>query len=242
MNISKKLIFLVLLIFSNLLFCANTFTEFLNGKFAAINTQEHYASIREQLKSYGIDKFKEEMIADEHFGENSMISSKKNPLAKIMAGEIKVGYSLSILADNGFSEYVDKYFIAKNTPINDENWLNPEHAGKSSMSLHHEFLLIKDLKWDLFNALTFALSNDTSVQEVISMLEEMKKVATNYAKKLFHTDNIGLFFHVYPSNSVQSLHLHILDMDNLGPSFYALQHKNMPLDLIIEQLRKEAAL
>ena len=52
---------------------------------------------------------------------------------------------------------------------------------------------------------------------------------------------MGLFFHVYPHNSVQSFHLHIVDLDVTGPTYEVMKYKNMPAEDALAVLRAEAA-
>ena len=52
---------------------------------------------------------------------------------------------------------------------------------------------------------------------------------------------VGLFFHVYPHNSVQSFHLHIVDLDATGPTYEVMKYKNMPAEDVLAVLRAEAA-
>ena len=51
--------------------------------------------------------------------------------------------------------------------------------------------------------------------------------------------DIGLFFHCYPHCSVNSLHLHIVDLSELGPTFKALSNKNLSMDMVLRALDKE---
>ena len=55
------------------------------------------------------------------------------------------------------------------------------------------------------------------------------------------TGQVGLFFHVYPHNSVQSFHLHIVDLDVTGPTYEVMKYKNMPAEDVLAVLRAEAA-
>ena len=50
---------------------------------------------------------------------------------------------------------------------------------------------------------------------------------------------MGLFFHVYGHNSVNALHLHIVDLDATGPTYAALGHKNLPLEAAMQVLSQE---
>ena len=40
-------------------------------------------------------------------------------------------------------------------------------------------------------------------------------------------EGLGLYFHCYPSQSVNALHMHMVDIDNAGPTFKALAYKNL---------------
>ena len=51
--------------------------------------------------------------------------------------------------------------------------------------------------------------------------------------------DIGLFFNCYPHCSVNSLHLHIVDLSEVGPTYYACSHKNLPMDMVLTALDKE---
>ena len=51
--------------------------------------------------------------------------------------------------------------------------------------------------------------------------------------------DIGLFFHCYPHCSVNSLHLHIVDLSEVGPTYAACSHKNLPMDMVLTALDKE---
>ena len=51
--------------------------------------------------------------------------------------------------------------------------------------------------------------------------------------------DIGLYFHCYPHCSVNSLHLHIVDLSEVGPTYEALSHKNLSMDMVLTALEKE---
>ena len=53
--------------------------------------------------------------------------------------------------------------------------------------------------------------------------------------------DIGLYFHCYPHCSVNSLHLHIVDLSEVGPTYEALSHKNLSMDMVLTALEKEIA-
>ena len=53
--------------------------------------------------------------------------------------------------------------------------------------------------------------------------------------------DIGLFFHCYPHCSVNSLHLHIVDLSEVGPTYEACRFKNLSMDMVLTALEKEIA-
>merc|ERR1712217_834213 len=89
----------------------------------------------------------------------------------------------------------------------------------------------------------FGLVDDDNLVEALVKLRRMRAVAVHFAEASGWVndakDNIGLFFHVYGHNSVNSLHLHILDLDFTGPTYEALQYKNLTIDDVISVLEEE---
>lgn len=221
-----------------------TFGELIlsDSRFSTINLEEDFRDLRQELRNYGLERFKAEMIQKHHFTTDGKIDPKFNPFAKIMASQLKVGYSMDLLAEQGLGIYSERYFIAKNTPEYDQHWNNIYFIGSSSMSLHHELLLIKNPRWSLFNVLTLGMTPDFNLQKSLKLLNDMEHIALRYAESAFDSTNIGLYFHAFPTNSVQSLHLHIVDLNHTGPSFYYCTYKNLSLAAVRDQLEAESYL
>ena len=51
--------------------------------------------------------------------------------------------------------------------------------------------------------------------------------------------DIGLYFHCYPHCSVNSLHLHIVDLSKTGPTYEACRFKNLSMDMVLKALEDE---
>ena len=51
--------------------------------------------------------------------------------------------------------------------------------------------------------------------------------------------DIGLYFHCYPHAAVNSLHLHIVDLSEVGPTYEALSYKNLSMDMVLKALEDE---
>ena len=143
--------------------------------------------------------------------------------------------------------------ICRNKPENDAHWDSEaaEWVGKASMSARHRFLTTKDLRWTFFNALTLGMSDEdgdpdrpdpTSLMESIELLETLKAAALAYVTNMQGwSDKIGLYFHVFGHNSVNSLHLHVVDMSSVGPTFHKMSYKNCPINAVLKVLREELA-
>ena len=102
------------------------------------------------------------------------------------------------------------------------------------MSQHHQFVGVKAMDWDKFNALTFGYGPG-GVDESLQMLDELETIANTWATaRGIPRANLGCYFHIYPFNSVQSLHMHMVDtrQSNLGAAWAKNTHKNMPLEMV----------
>jgi len=149
---------------------------------------------------------------------------------------------------------------------------DPQWIGKASMSRRHRFLTTRDLHWRWFNALCFGLvpapKDDESsasdgggtrqrlqtaqeeaaidtkcLQAAVDEVEAMKAAAVLYTKNMGGwSQRVGLFFHVFGHNSVNSLHLHIVDLEETGPSFTKQNCKNVPLESVLKVLKEESAI
>ena len=136
---------------------------------------------------------------------------------------------------------IDQFMIAANRPENDTNWASahPEWVGKASMGARHRFMTLRDLSWSWFNVAAFGLAGAAQLREAVELLEAMEVAAKAYASKMGWSANVGLYFHAYGYSSVNSLHMHIVDLDETGPTFDALSFKNLPLQDVLQVLCSE---
>jgi len=169
------------------------------------------------------------------------------------AGNVFARFAVGALVQPGMEkeqaflgEYQDRFFICSNKPASDEHWdsEDPEWVGKASMSRHHRFLTTRDLHWQWFNALLFGLvppeDGGAGLSKAVDEVEAMEIAALAYAKASGHySSNVGLFVHVFGNNSVNSLHIHIVDLDSVGPAFKHNARKNCPLGAVLDVMRQE---
>lgn len=167
-----------------------------------------------------------------------------NLFARIAAGEMsQPGMDEE---QEALQDYRDRWVVCKNRPENDDNWdsKDAEWVGKASMARRHRFLTTKDLHWQWFNALTFGLVPEemggVDIKAAIDKVEEMKAAALTYCHNMdAWSEEVGLYFHVFGHNSVNSLHLHMLDLKETGPTYDKYVYKNMPLDRVLKVLKEE---
>lgn len=88
--------------------------------------------------------------------------------------------------------------------------------------------------------LVYGLRDLEQLKKAIRVVEEMKVAALAYAKaQPDWSDKIGLYFHAYGHASVNSVHLHIIDLSVTGPTFGYCKYKNVPLDDVLQVLKEE---
>ena len=76
-----------------------------------------------------------------------------------------------------------------------------------SMSYLHQFLIPSDRSWHRSNAAFFAATSEN-----IEWLEDLHRAAVLWARQNGCEETACFFFHVFPNNSLMSLHLHCIDM------------------------------
>ncbi|CAK9018393.1 unnamed protein product [Durusdinium trenchii] len=168
-----------------------------------------------------------------------------------MASQAEVSYTAGTANKQRFLlHWQAKYIVANNLPANDAHWDSddPAWVGKASMSKHHRFLIRRNLHWRWFNALVFGMLDENDMvyphgqccREAVAELNMMKDAALAWVAGVRSeegwSENVGLFFHCYGHNSVNSLHLHVIDMDYIGPSFHSQEFKNLPLEEVLKDV------
>jgi len=212
--------------------------------FTELNTRVHFREARRRIRSYGVPQVRTE-LEDEGFidRKTGLLTTGLQPFnffARI-ASENVVQKNM-IPDQEKLGPYKDRYIVVCNRPEAEDMWnsRDPTWMGKASMSKRHRLLTLKDLRWEWFNALTFGLLSDLRLG--IARLEELRRASLLYCKNSGDwppEERIGLFVHVYAHCSVNSLHIHIVDLENLGPTFEKLAYKNLSLDDAIAVLWEE---
>ena len=175
---------------------------------------QHGYSIEDMMKM-----LRSKGYTDEHDNYNLQTS---NIFAQLASGHIKNHVDQRILG-----KYAESWMVCHNKPENDQNWKNENDlrvsmAGPDTNGPGHVFITTKSKSAKYFNITSIILHKEKE------FLQELLEVAKHYATQRKWT-NPGFFFHCYPNNSVQSLHLHVVNMNNTGPSFELQKFKNLSI-------------
>jgi tetratricopeptide (TPR) repeat protein len=227
---------------------ARTWKEFVEVDYPVVRSAVQFHEIRHHfLKTYGVSRLRKELEEGGYVEPTTQLLTKGmqpfNVFARIASGAMVQANMAA--AQERLGKFRDRYVVACNRPECDDMWNNsdPTWMGKASMSRRHRMLTTKDLHWEWFNILTFGLVS--GLDEAIKRLVEMREAALHWVAASRQdegwpqADRIGLFVHVYGHASVNSFHLHIVDMDNVGPTFGKLECKNLPIDDAILALQQE---
>lgn len=123
------------------------------------------------------------------------------------------------------------FVICHKTAEHCEHYDDPEYkkgamAGPDENGPGHVFLTTTNLDWKYFNV---------AVIDDVDFLLSMKREALKYVRAR-NWKNYGLFFHCFPLNSVQSLHLHVVNLDRAGTHYEKKWFKNLHVDDVLAVL------
>ena len=208
-----------------------------------VRTAAGFRAARALLRSHGVEKLEAELTAAGVVAGGALTTGTKpfNVFARLASGAMT---QPEMAAANALLDgpAAARFLLACNRKEADEHWASDaeEWVGKASMAERHRFLLLKDLHWGWFNCLAFGIRGGAALADAVATLEAMKAAALSYTRADGGwSTSVGLYLHCYPFNSVQALHLHIVDLGATGPTFDALAHKNLPLDDVLHVLRAE---
>lgn len=218
-------------------FCVEEFPE--------MNTAPLFLEMRACLRRFGVKRLllelAEEKFVDVGTGLLTVGERPFNYFARVSAGlELQPGLDE---VQRWLGPFQDRYMVAGNHQVCDEKWAqsSPDWVGQASMSKRHKCLLAKDLHWEWFNVLTFGLVS--GLERGVARLEEMKQAALHWISRADGwpaEDHVGLFLIVYSHTNCKFCQLHLVDLDHLGPTFYALEPRLLRLDDALSSLREEA--
>jgi len=220
---------------------------------AGFNTRAWFKALRALLRKHGAEALENELAARGLVKDGKLTIGEGSPFnlfARIGGGD-KPGEEPTMsqpecAASNDLlsKEARRHYVVCCNLPKNDENWWSTakEWVGTASMSKHHRFLTVRDLNWRWFNAVSFGIGGGDELRFAITRMQEVLATAKAFAEAEKWSSNVGFFFHVYPHNSVQSFHLHMVDLAVTGPTYEVMKYKNIPAEEVLAVLRAEALL
>lgn len=197
------------------------------------HTLKKYIRYCEDINAY--DKIKTKFRQNNIIDDDDFLTvgvGTFNVFASIVTGNTQNNVDQSLLG-----KHADKFVLCHNRPINDEKWDDPEFygasmAGPDENGPGHVFITTKNLHFDTFNILPIVLKKNT--QFIQDLLLAALEYTGNRGWK-----NPGFYFHCYPNNSVQSLHIHVVNKDKPGPTFHTQCKKNLCIYDVLNVLNKE---
>ena len=215
----------------------NTFKDHIEFNYPELidncNTIDEYTKIRELLIEWGTDCFFE---TETYKGINifkECINIDELPFTFYKNIEPPDGDYQKVIPEHLRSKFAIATNQAEYGGIGpNESWKTAKTMEKGSMSMFHQFLIVRDTHSSLFNALTLGLDDKMNNKEVYDMLCDMELIANSWAEKNgIPQEYLGCYFHIYPFNSIQSLHMHMIDTrsESLGKAWSFNVHKNLPL-------------
>jgi len=233
--------------------------EFLHTKFPKVNTAEKFREVRDYVKERGgLDCIRTYLSAKrlikgdvyDHKGPFNAHARYGNGMLTESSADNHVIYPKDLFKED--QEALGKYggvggefVLARNLWDADHNW-DKKKPGKNdlpSMSRRHRFLDIKNQNWKWFNVVAFGL-DPKDLPVAIRILREAKDAAEAYVQDSRKEDRwnkeaVKHYVHCFGHNSVQSFHMHIVDTSETGDSYDLQQHKNLPVDAVLEVLEAE---
>ena len=208
----------------------------------ALNQKEDFQQARKFAREYGFERIRAQ-LGDFVDATGRLTTETKpfNVFARKASGKLALTPEEE-LAQGRLGSFAERFMVCYNMPDRNANWANddPEWVGRAGMSKRHCFLTVKDLDWQWFNVITFGLDDP---QKGYEMLADLYAAAKEFTQKSFEIDGSfrepAFYLHCYGHNSVNSLHLHMVDLEFAGPTHRALAYKNLPVEDALAVLRRE---
>jgi len=213
--------------------------EFFTSCFPTLRDTFNFARARDLIRRYqGLRGLRQWLVRKNYLDGDLLDIRETAPFNFFaLAGGGKLVQTNMEQENECLGEYKEQFVVVRNLPHHDRHWNDPEYAGNSSMARRHRFIALKNLRYEWFNALAFGLQPDR-LEEALKLIHDLKEAAKKYSENMGWS-SVGLFCHIFGHNSVPSFHLHMVDLLTLGPSYFAMQHKNCRLDVVEQVLQDE---
>ena len=201
--------------------------------FHIINDVDTFRSYIDYVKKTHYMKYLHTNLVQNGFiGNDNLLTTGDKPFnvfAKYASGAMVNPVNQDILGT-----YADEWMVCHNKPECDANWNDKNDktvsmCGPDENGPGHVFITTKKLDWKYFNILSIIF------YKKVTFLHKLKEVAIHYANQR-GWKKVGFYFHCYPHNSVNSLHLHVCNEDEqyIGHTHGEMRYKNLPLDVAIK--------
>ena len=217
----------------------------------ACNSAGKFKAAREWLKENGGATVVRDALRADGFvdpdGDTLTLGVKPfNVFARMAGGAMPNPVDQSLLGT-----YAEEFMVCHNRPENDVDWEDESKAATASMAgpdpaekgglPGHVFISCRDVRWDRFNVLVMGMEGAPSRKdgadlkgEARALLQRLEAAGRTYATaRGWDLDTTGMYFHVFPLNTVQSLHMHVVNLARKGPALKYHAHKNMPMSEVL---------
>lgn len=197
-----------------------------------VDTLRKYIMHCEETNEY--ERIKAVFKKEKRIDDDDMLTTDGGPFnvfASIVSGRTSNPVDQSLLG-----RHADRFVLCHNRPISDEKWNDLSFdggsmAGPDANGPGHVFITTKNLHVDYFNILPIVLKKD------VQFLNDLLIAAMEYTRNR-GWKNPGFYFHCYPLNSVNSLHLHVINKDRLGHMFQKKMCANLSMYDVLTVVRK----
>ncbi|CAK9012493.1 unnamed protein product [Durusdinium trenchii] len=222
----------------------SSFEDFYHAHFETVCSAEDFKQVRKHMhEGMAADLVFDDLLATGFIDEDGFMTTGMQPynfLAHIISGDLvqrKCEVEQEYLGPHRVN-----FVVAHNKPESEEMWSSsdPSWIGKASMSQNHRFLAFKSLRWENFNVISIGLECGSML--ALENLKAMKDAATHWVQSApGWSENTGFYLAVWPLTTIPCMHLHMVDLSCIGPSFERLSKKMLPLNDAIQVLEAEVA-
>jgi len=209
---------------------ASEYIEYLKKAYPNINTTKILKSYTDFTKIGMLNMIKSDLVKENYIDENDMLTTGTKPFN--VFARLAMELIPNIADQSVLGEHQHSFVVCHNKPENDARWdddsfATASMAGPDDNGPGHVFLTTRNLHWSYFNVISIV------IHKRYEFLLRMKAAALLYSESR-GWNNPGFYFHCFPHNSVKSLHLHIVNLDNIGFQYWNCVHKNLSIDHAIE--------
>ena len=214
-----------------------------------LNNSHYFARARGHLRGLGgKSKLLEELVALGVVDASSLllVPTNENLFTRAQYNVLVLPGTNSALRDTNERLRGSGLFLTYNPPENHDMHYPEGMTAFHNLGLvgpylepenHLLLILMNDLTYSHFNVLAMGMSYWEENEADIKLLEKMQSTGNEYATAQGWA-KVGMYFHVYGFNSVNSLHLHIVNLEDVWIG-HQYSKKNLSIEDVLTVLKAE---